>query len=548
MSDIPRRGALAGGMMNVPMLLSELIDYAADYHGHVEVVGRGLDDSVERENWSLIRARSARIANALIAHGYDENARIASLAWNTLDHLGLFYGVLGLGIPLHTLNPRLTADDLAYMAEKVGDDLCFLDAGNIALALELAPLAPVIKRWVFFGDTLPEGAEELPGIVTIGQFLGDAPVRIEWPSFEEDRAATICFTSGTTGRPKGVTYSHRSITLSAMNMSMADMYATSTGGEAETVLPIAAMYHANAWMMPFTAPLNGQKLVLPGRRLDAAAVLDLILSEEVTLAGAVPTIWLDIIGEMNRRGIEHTGLRTALVAGTPLPPSVADALTEKGITPRQSFGMTEVPGAARGAPPRGSAALDASARRRLAVSRQGRVAFQAKFRLVDEQGNSLPHDGSSRGLLQVRGATVCGRYMDEEGPVREWLDTGDIGVIHPDATIEIVDRAKDAIKSGGEWISSPQLEAAASSHPWVREAAVIAIPDPRWQERPLLICVSEPGSPDRPSDDELRQHMQSQVAKWWLPERIEWAESLPKTPTGKLDKVALRREMNLEKL
>jgi fatty-acyl-CoA synthase len=534
-------------MMNVPMLLSEIIDYAADYHGHVEVVGRRLDDSLEREDWSAIRARSARIANALIAHGYDENARIASLAWNTLDHLGLFYGVLGLGIPLHTLNPRLTADDLSYMAEKVGDDLCFFDAGNAPLALELAPLAPVIKKWVFFGERVPEETRSLPGIETIAEFLGDASEEIAWPSFEEDRAATICFTSGTTGRPKGVVYSHRSITLSAMNMSMADMYAASIAGEAETVLPIAAMYHANAWMMPFTAPMNGQKLVLPGRRLDAPAILDLILSEEVTLAGAVPTIWLDILTEMDRRGIRQTPVRTALVAGTPLPPALADAMAERGITPRQSFGMTEVPGAARGAPPRGSLAFDPVMKRQLAVGRQGRVALQAKFRMVDEHRQPVPHDGKSRGLLQVRGATVCGLYMGEDGSMRDWLDTGDIGVIHPDATIEIVDRAKDAIKSGGEWISSPQLEAAASSHPDVREAAVIAIPDPRWQERPLLICVAEPGSNARPGDDELRAHMSAQVARWWLPERIEWVETLPKTPTGKLDKVALRKQMKLEK-
>lgn len=535
-----------GGMMNVPMLLSELIDYAAEYHGHVEVVGRRLDDSVEREDWKSIRARSARMANALLAHGYDENARVASLAWNTLDHLGLFYGVLGLGIPLHTLNPRLTPDDLAYMAEQVEDDICFVDAGNVSLALELAPLATVIKRWVFFGDTISEEAAALPGIVTVEEFLGDAPDDIDWPNFEEDRAATVCFTSGTTGRPKGVVYSHRSITLAAMNMSMADMYATTIAGEAETVLPIAAMYHANAWMMPFTAPLNGQKLVLPGRRLDAPAVLDLILAENVTLAGAVPTIWLDLLAEMNRRGIERTSVHTALVAGTPLPPTLADAMAEKGITPRQSFGMTEVPGAARGAPPRGSLALDQDTRRHLSVRRQGRIAFQAKMRVLDEDGNRVAHDGKSSGLLQVRGATVCGRYLGEESPARDWLETGDIAIIHPDATIEIVDRAKDAIKSGGEWISSPQLEAAASSHPAVREAAVIGIPDPRWQERPMLICVGEPDVPERPTDDALRQHMQGHVARWWLPEQIIWTDSLPKTPTGKLDKVTLRRNMQSE--
>lgn len=545
MNNIPMRGPMTGGMMQVPMILSELIDYAANYHGGVEVVGRALDDSIERSDWIGIRARSARIANALSAHGYDENARIATLAWNTLDHLALFYGVLGLGIPLHTLNPRITPDDLAYMVDLVEDDLCFVDSANVTLAVELAPLVPVIKKWVFIGGKIPAEVSDLPGIVTLADFVGDAAAEITWPIFEEDRAATLCFTSGTTGRPKGVVYSHRSLTLAAMNMSMADMYANSLAGETETVMPIAAMYHANAWMMPFTAPMNGQKLVLPGRRLDAGAVLDLILSEGVTMAGAVPTIWLDLLHEMDRRGIKGTTIRTGLAAGTTLAPALLDAMAGKGIIARQSWGMTEVPGAARGSPPRGAAALGDAERRALAAGRQGRVAFQAQMRLLDEKGGAVPHDGESKGLLQVRGPLVCGRYLGEARAPREWLDTGDIAVIYPDSTVEIVDRAKDAIKSGGEWISSPQLEAAAVSHPAVREAAVIAIPDPRWQERPLLVCVPEDVAMAKPDDAAIRAHMADHVAKWWLPERIEWASSLPKTPTGKLDKRNLRAQFKI---
>ncbi|MEZ5687688.1 MAG: AMP-binding protein [Caenibius sp.] len=544
MNKIPRRGPLQGGMMDVPMLVSEIIAYAARYHGDTEVVGRRVDHSIERSNWAGIHKRAARLANALIAHGYDENARIATLTWNTLDHLVMFYGVLGLGIPLHTLNPRLTPDDLAYMADLVEDDICFFDAPNAELAAQLAKATDAIRCYVFLGEAIPAEAQNLPGIMTIGDFLGDAGDTIDWPRFEEDRAATICFTSGTTGRPKGVVYSHRSITLCSMNMSSADMYAHSLPGEAETVLPIAAMFHSNAWMMPFTAPLNGQKLVLPGRRLDAEAVVDLILAEDVTMAGGVPTIWLDIVSELEKRGIESTSLRTALVAGTLLPLSTAEAMRKHGIVPRQTWGMTEVPGAARASPPRGAISLDPDQQMELALNRQGRVAMHAQLRVVDEDGVRLPEDGQSRGMLQVRGPMVCGRYLGEEGAPAEWLDTGDIAVIYPDSTVAIVDRAKDAIKSGGEWIASPVLEQAAMQHPGVREAAAIGIPDPRWQERPMLVCVGEPGV-DRPDDETLKASMLEHVAKWWLPDRIAWVETLPHTPTGKLDKVALRGLMGV---
>jgi fatty-acyl-CoA synthase len=536
-----QRPALNGLMMSEGLLLSRLIDYAADYHGQTDVVARELDGSIVRSNWSQVRQGAARLAKGLTSHGFTGDCRVASLAWNTLAHLEAYYGVLGLGLPLHTLNPRLTADDLAYMIRLVGDDVVLFDADNSALAGELAAMVPEVRAWIGIGDIPSEVAEGLPGYRALGDLVEGQSDSIVWPDFDENRAATICFTSGTTGRPKGVAYTHRSITLSAMNMSMADMYAATVPGEAECVLPIAAMFHANAWMMPFSAAMNGQKLVLPGRRLDAGPIVDLIVAESVTLAGGVPTVWAGILDELDARGIGETRLHAALVAGTPLPGHLLDRMARRGITARQSWGMTEVPGAARGAPPLGSGQLPVEERRALAIGRQGRVAFQARMRIVDAEARPLPFDGTAAGSLQVRGPTVLSRYVGEDAAdAREWLATGDIAVIHPDSTMAIVDREKDVIKSGGEWISSPQLEAAAASHPAIAAAAAIAVPHPRWQERPLLVCVAQ--TDERISDDDLRAHMAASVAKWWLPEAIVYRRALPMTATGKVDKAALRRD------
>lgn len=534
----PARAPMSGLMMAEPLLLSRLIDYAADYHGTIEVVARDVDGAVQRSNWATVRSGAARLAHAMRAIGLHEGSRVASLAWNTVDHLELYYAVLGLGMPLHTLNPRLAADDLRYMVQLVEDDICFFDAANIELVRELAPLVPCIRRWIFLGKGAPEHPGDFPGLLLARDLIAGVSDHIAWPSFDENRAATICFTSGTTGRPKGVVYSHRSIMLSAMNMSMAEMYATARPGERTCLLPIAALFHANAWMMPFSAAMNGYKLVLPGRRLDAGHVLDLIVAENVTLAGAVPTIWGDLAREMQRRGMTSSSLHTALVAGTSLPSELGRSLLDLGIVARQSWGMTEVPGAARGSPPWGATDAGSDAGAGL-DQRQGRIGFQARMRIVDDHGAALPHDGKAAGHLEVQGPIVLSRYLGEAAEQsRDWLSTGDIAVIFPDSGISIVDRAKDVIKSGGEWISSPQLEAAATSHPAIRSAAAIAVPHAHWQERPILICVAEPGM--KVSDDALRTHMTNHVAKWWLPDNIHYVDALPVTSSGKVNKAALR--------
>ncbi|MDX9787798.1 MAG: AMP-binding protein [Desulfobacterales bacterium] len=531
---------MKGLMMEVPMLLSGLIDYAAECHGETEVVGRRLDGQVERRNYRTLRKQAAKLANALIDQGYGLDSRMASLAWNTVNHIEVFYGVLGIGASLHTLNPRLSAENIAYMSNKVDNELIFVDGATIGLAEQLQDKLTNVKGWVFLDENEPMPATTLKNIVVKSDLVKTAAEDIEWPQFDERQAATICFTSGTTGKPKGVVYSHRSTTLSAMNMTMADMYGGYINGDLMTVMPIAPIFHANGWQMPFTAPMNGHKLVLPGRDFTARALIDLINNEEVTMIGAVPTLYMDLFSNL-KPGETFSALRIALIAGTRVPDKLFELFDQHGIEVGQQWGMTETPGCTRGTLPPGVNKLPKQEREIIRRKNQGRIAFSAKHRIIDENGNPLPHDGIACGEMQVRGNNVAGRYLGQsEEEQFDWLSTGDVACISPDGRVEIVDRTKDVIKSGGEWISTQILESAASDHPAVDRVAVISIPHPRFQERPLMLVKLKENATC--TQEELLNHLRTKVESWWLPDRIEFIDDVAVTSTGKLDKIELRRQ------
>jgi fatty-acyl-CoA synthase len=522
------------------MLLSRLVDYAGDYHARTEIVCRRIGGSIERGTWGQMRARAKRLAKALTARGFGADSRIGTLAWNTSDHLEVIYGALGIGTAVHTLNPRLTVDDLKHMVEMVGEDTIFIDVATLPIAAALAPVVASVTRWVLMDDPDDDARAEFPGLIHKRDFVEGFDADFTWPSFDERQAATICFTSGTTGRPKGVVYSHRSLTLTAMNMSMADMYGNHRAGEMACALPMAAIFHANAWIMPFTAPMNGHKLVLSGRAFDAPSAIELINAEGVTIVGAVPTIWRSLADTLDELKLQAPTLKTALMAGSRPSLSLIERLSARGIAVCPQFGMTEAPGASRTTPPPGSDQHDGATRAAALNSRQGRMAFQWEARLKDDAGSEVPHDGQRPGRLFVRGPSIASGYLNDPSVAVDWLDTGDIAKIYPDGTFELVDRAKDVIKSGGEWISTPQLEAAAMSHPAIFQAAAISVPHPRWDERPILLCALVAGCSIEQA--ELLAHMARSVAKWWLPDEIVFLEELPQTVTGKIDKAALRRK------
>jgi fatty-acyl-CoA synthase len=531
---------MLGLTMDFPLLLSRLIDFAAENAADTPVVGRTVDGVIERRTYRQLREGALRTAKALTANGYGVDDRIGSLAWNTVDHVELFYGVLGIGSALHTINPRLTPEHLAHMINQVDDQLIFIDPGTIRIAETVYEKTPGVRAWIYMdkGEPLPDSP--LPGLIRKSDFIAPFDSDFAWPSFDERQAATICYTSGTTGLPKGVVYSHRGITLNAMNMTMADMFGGYRPGALETVMPIAPIFHSNGWNMPFTAPMNGHKLVLPGRAFDPESIIELIRGEGVTIAGAVPTVWMDIVATLRKKGLTLPSLRVALIAGTRVPSSLFADFEEFGIEPCQTWGMTEAPGVTRGSPPPGTEQASPEDRRMLQQQRQGRIAFSVQHKIVDEDGNSLPHDGVSSGVMFVRGPMVAGRYLGQDASEAvEWLDTGDIARIFPDGTIEIVDRAKDVIKSGGEWISTQQLESAATAHGAVAQAAAISIPHPRWQERPLLLCTLKAGA--TVTAEELLAHMAGHVAKWWLPDVIMFIDAMPLTSTGKISKIDLRK-------
>jgi acyl-CoA synthetase (AMP-forming)/AMP-acid ligase II len=530
-----------GLMSERPLLISSIIKHAAVYHNDTEIVSRGVDGEIHRYTYADAERRSGRVARALLKLGIRPGDRVGTLAWNTFRHFELYYGISGIGAVCHTINPRLFDEQIVYIVNHAADRLLFVDTTFVPLIKRLAPQFPKQCRIVLLTGEDEAPQTEFAKLAGYEQLIAAEDEDFEWPEFDERTAAALCYTSGTTGKPKGALYSHRSTVLHALGISLPDAIAMSAR---DTVCPVVPLFHACGWGTAYTAPMNGAKLVLPGPALDGESLYRLFEAEGVTLSLGVPTIWLAFEAYLSASGARCSSLRWLLCGGSAVPPSLIEAFERRGILLRQGWGMTEMS-------PLGTTAalkakhvdLDPEAQVKV-MAKQGRPVFGVELKVVDDSGREQPHDGQSMGELLVRGPwIVSGYFEDDEASAvaveRDgWFHTGDVATIDPDGYMQIVDRRKDVIKSGGEWISSIELENAAIAHPDVAEAAVIAVPHPRWGERPLLIVA--PRADRRPQPADLLAFLAQRYPRWMLPADVALVDELPHTATGKIMKTRLR--------
>lgn len=526
---------MLGLNQDLPLLLSGILEHGASTFGDAPVVGRYAAEEI-RYGYAQAAERARRLASSLCRMGYGPDRFVGSLAWNTHRHFELFYGATGIGATLHTANPRLPPGQIAYAVNFTGYRTLFIDADTLALAEQLAPLLETVERYVLMA---PPGAlpdTSLPGLLSYEDLVDSGDPDFAWPALDERSACLLCFTSGTTGPPKGALYSHRGTVLNALSSGAGNGWALSAN---DVIIAVPGFFHCNGWAVPFFGPMYGAGLVLPGRRADAAFLHTLIVEEGVTVAPGVPTIFLDLLEHCRSTGAGLGRLNRIFSGGTAPPLAMMRAyLRDYGVRTIHGWGMTETTSGATMTPAPGNLPEAAAL---AAMRTQGKPLFGTAIRIVDDTGAELPRDGVKPGHLQVRGHwSAAGYFRRPEVAALTgdgWLQTGDVALIDADNTLHIVDRSKDVIKSGGEWISSQALEDAAASHPAVREAAVIAVPHPRWQERPLLVVVTS--APVGVA--ELRAHLSDLVPKWWLPEALAFVEELPHGPTGKLAKQELRQ-------
>ena len=529
---------LKGLMQDVPLQISAILRFAAAAHGDREIVSRLVGEPIWRYRYSDMAKRAGKAANALIRLGVKPGDRVTSLAWNTHRHLELFYAAPGIGAVLHTANPRLSDDHIAYTINQAGSAVLMFDRTFLPLLKRLRPLLPNIQKYVpLASDNASLDAEFCP--TSYEKLIKDEEPHYDWPRFDENTAAFLCFTSGTIGNPKGVLYSHRSVVLHALAAGLSGAFGLTAF---DSIMPCQSMFHATAWGLPFVGPINGCKLVFPCEKMDASSLQELIQQEGVTFSGGVPTIWTGYLNHLERTG-ETTGkLRQLLIGGSAVPRAMAAKFEMlHDVKVRQIWGMTETsPVGVVGTPTPKLAALGEDALQDVLWTRQGRLQFGNELRIVDEDGNDLPWDGDASGALLVRGPWTVERYfgsaksaLNEQG----WFDTGDIATIDNTGFMRITDRKKDLIKSGGEWISSIDIENVASAFPGVKVVGVVGIPHPKWEERPLMVVEAHPDISIR--SEEILEFLKSKVVKWWLPDAIIFAD-VPLTSVGKVDKKALR--------
>lgn len=543
-----RRSPTTGQMMNQPMLISSLIQHADRHFGNREIVSRRVEGDIHRYTYRDCHRRARQMANALDSLGVAMGDRVATLAWNGYRHLELYYAISGKGAVIHTINPRLHLEQIAYIANHAEDTYVFFDLSFLHLVEVLSAHCKSVKGYIAMTDR-----DHMPAVTKIDNLMCYEDLieansdQYEWPSFDENAASTLCYTSGTTGNPKGVLYSHRSTILHAYASSLPD--ALSVSGR-EVVMPVVPMFHVNAWGFPYSAPLTGAKLVLPGSALDGKSLHDLIEQEKVTLSAGVPTVWLGLLEYVEQSSLTLASICRIVIGGSACPPAMMKTFRQKyDVELVHTWGMTEMS-------PLGTVCTLQNHHLQLPVeeqdailAKQGHVVCGVDMKIVDDTGKELPWDGRTCGNLLVRGPWVINSYFKGEGSnilQDEWFPTGDVATIDPEGYMQITDRSKDVIKSGGEWIGSIELENVAMAHPAVQQAACIGVFHPKWDERPLLVVVKKPDA--EVTRDELIESFNGKVAKWWTPDDVVFVDALPTGATGKILKNEIRSQLGNHKM
>jgi fatty-acyl-CoA synthase len=531
-----------GLMQDQPLLISSLIEFAARHHGEAEVVSRRVEGDLHRCTYRDVAARSRQVAQALDAWDLAFSDRVATLAWNGYRHLELYFGVSGSGRVLHTLNPRLAADQVVWIANHAEDRVLCFDMTFLPLIKAIWKQCATVKHWVALCD---EGAlpadSGIEGLVSYEAWIAPQATQYEWPSFDERSAASLCYTSGTTGNPKGALYSHRSTVLHAYGGALPDALNLSAR---DSILPVVPMFHVNAWGLPYAAAMTGAKLVFPGAALDGKSVYDLIEGERVTMAAGVPTVWLGLLNHMAQGGLRFSTLSRTVIGGSACPPAMIRAFKDQyGVTVLHAWGMTEMSPLGTVCTLKLHQMTGTPEQQMTVLLKQGRAIFGVEMKIVDPEGQELPWDGQSSGDLMVKGPWIIASYFKGEGGdplVEGWFPTGDVATIDPDGFMQITDRSKDVIKSGGEWISSIDVENIAVAHPAVAMAACIGVRHPKWDERPLLVVVKKPGS--EVTREDLLSFYEGKVAKWQVPDDVAFVDAIPLGATGKMQKMKLREQ------
>jgi acyl-CoA synthetase (AMP-forming)/AMP-acid ligase II len=545
---------MLGLMQDRPLLISQLIEHAALNHGDTEIVSRTVEGPIHRYTYRDANKRAKKVAESLLGLGIKLGDRIGTLAWNGYRHFELYYGISGMGAVCHTINPRLFPEQIVYIVNHAEDQLLFVDLNLLPAVEKLLPQMKGVRHVVAMTDRahLPKDCN-IPNLLVYEELITDKPGTYEWPEFDERTASSLCYTSGTTGNPKGVLYHHRSTLLHAYGAALPDTLNLSARS---VVLPVVPMFHVNAWGLPYSAALVGAKLVFPGVALDGASLHELFEKERVTFTAGVPTVWLALLNHMKANNLKLSTVKYAVIGGSAAPPAMIETFDKEfGVEVLHAWGMSEMSPLGTVNHPK-EKHLDLSSADLLQVRlKQGRPPYGVEMMIVDDAGNELPRDGKAFGDLLVRGPWITSGYFKGEGGevLRSlegkgggWFATGDVATIDPDGYMQITDRSKDVIKSGGEWISSIDLENAAMAHPAVAEAAVIGVAHPKWDERPLLIVHRKPGA--EIDKQELVEFLATKVAKWWLPDDVQFVDAIPHTATGKILKTRLREDFKDYKL